>query len=97
MHIEIEDQEWNAFERLLERSNYWRLPETNEAVSGRDGEAVSGRDGASWVLEAVSDGQYHIVDRWSPDEKYSSEEDLSFRDACQYLLKLSDLNIQAVY
>ena len=87
--IEIEDQEWDTFERLLDNSNFWQLPETSEAVSGFDG--------ASWVLEAVRDGQYHVVDRWSPDEKDSSKEDLKFRDACLYLLKLSDLDIQAIY
>ncbi len=87
--IEIEDQDWDAFKRLLDHSNYWQLSETNEAVSGADG--------ASWVLEAVRDGQYHIVDRWSPDEKHSSKEDLKFRDACRYLLELSDLNIQEMY
>ena len=26
-----------------------------------------GLDGAQWILEGVKDTQYHVVDRWSPD------------------------------
>ena len=44
-----------------------------------------GNDGAQWVLEGVRAGRYHMVDRWSPEEP-------NFRDACLYLLELSDID-----
>lgn len=86
--IEIGAREWDTFVRLLDGANYWHLATNKE---------VMGTDGAQWILEAVKDGQYHVVDRWSPHERYSSEEDLKFRDACLYLLELSDLEVQPVY
>lgn len=86
--IKIDAQEWDAFVRLLDEANYWHLATTDTTL---------GFDGAEWVLEAVKDGQYHIVDRWSPHESCSSEEELKFRDACLYLSELSGLEIQPVY
>ena len=87
--IRVGAEEWNTFQSLLDAAGYWRAAETD-----RD---EMGGDGAQWVLEAVRDGRYHIVERWSPDERYSSEENLNFRDACLYLLKLSGLAIEPLY
>ena len=44
-------------------------------------------DGAQWVLEGVHDGQYHVVDRWSPDPG-------PYRDLCLQLLAASKLALQ---
>jgi hypothetical protein len=41
--------------------NYWSLP-TDVPANHR------GCDGADWVLEAVKDGRYKVVVRWSPEE-----------------------------
>lgn len=45
-----------------------------------------GNDGAEWILEGVNGGRYHVVDRWTPGAG-------AYREACLYLLKISDLGI----
>jgi hypothetical protein len=41
--------------------DYWNLS-TNDPANHR------GSDGAEWILEAVKDGQYKLVVRWSPEK-----------------------------
>lgn len=43
---------------LLESSRFWELPSKDTSF---------GLDGSHWIVEAVKDGRYHIVDRWSPE------------------------------
>lgn len=74
----ITEVEWKHFIELLGRANFWAMPTV-------DGEPL-GMDGASWVFEAVRDGQYHLVDRQSP---MSGE----YREACVYLLEISGLKV----
>ncbi len=38
--------------------NYWRLEKHP---------SVSGFDGASWIIEGFKNGQYHYVEKWSPE------------------------------
>lgn len=45
----------------LDRSILWKLSSTIE---------YSGLDGAHWIIEAVENGQYHLVDRWAPKYGY---------------------------
>jgi hypothetical protein len=47
-----------------------------------------GFDGATWILEGYSNGKYHFINRWSP-------EDGIFRRCCDYLLQLAQLDIPA--
>ena len=70
--------EWDYFVSLLERSCYWHLPTTSDEPIGTDG--------AQWILEGVREERYHVVDRWTPQSG-------DFREACLYLLKLSNLGI----
>ena len=70
--------EWAEFIRLLDQTCYWELESEDENIEGNDG--------ARWILEAVKGGRYHIVDRWSPDGG-------TYREACMYALKLSELKI----
>ena len=44
--------------RVIE-THFWNLPAR---------EQPAGVDGAEWILEAVTDGHYQIVTRWSPSE-----------------------------
>jgi len=81
-------EEWETFLRLLEKADYWIQPST-EAPS------VTGLDGACWVLEARKSDRYHIVERWSPNER--SAEALRFREACVYLVEMSGQVTQHVY
>src|SRR5262249_55197957 len=43
-----------AFDRL----GFWSLPVSDGST---------GCDGSEWLLEAVSEGRYHVVHRWSPE------------------------------
>lgn len=40
-------------------AKFWELPTEEKRAS-------FGIDGARWILEGIQDGNYHIVDRWSP-------------------------------
>lgn len=46
-----------CFVRLLARTEFWSMSSPNEDY---------GCDGWHAVLEGVSDGRYHLVDRWTP-------------------------------
>ncbi len=42
----------------IEENNFWKLAAIDQSRMGLDG--------AQWIIEAVKNGSYHIVDRWSP-------------------------------
>lgn len=46
-----------------------------------------GMDGSEWILEAVSNGKYHVVVRWTPKE-YDPEKrgTVNFVKACEWLM-----------
>jgi hypothetical protein len=75
---QLTNAEWDGFVSLLDRSCYWQLPAKNDDEMGKDG--------AQWILEGTRQGRYHVVDRWTPRSG-------DFREACLYLLKLSNLGI----
>jgi hypothetical protein len=75
--ISLQRKEFCEFLRLLEKADYWTLPSTKTDEAGADG--------AQWILEAVKENRYHIVDRWSPENG-------AYRAACVYLLKLSGID-----
>jgi hypothetical protein len=45
----------------FESAGFWSLP-TEPPANGR-----IGLDGAQWIFEGVRGGQYHLIDRWSPE------------------------------
>lgn len=47
--------------RLIERSDFWNLPTMEQTTEG-----PRIRDGASWFLEGVESGKYHLVYRRAP-------------------------------
>lgn len=53
--------EWNEFENLLTKTNYWTMSPTQESF---------GLDGAQWIIEAHFLNKYWLVDRWSPEDNY---------------------------
>ncbi|MBL0745894.1 hypothetical protein [Chryseolinea lacunae] len=67
--------EWNEFESRLRRAGYWTMAPTQD---------VLGLDGSEWIIEAHFRNKYHVVDRWSPEDRY--------KEAGVYLIKLSGLN-----
>lgn len=46
----------------IDEQQYWSLPTEEEDPN------TIGLDGAQWVLEAVKNGNYKVVDRWSPEK-----------------------------
>ena len=45
-------------------------------------------DGAQWIIEAVSGGNYHLVDRWKGGD---------LREGTLLLVKYSGITVEAVY
>jgi hypothetical protein len=73
-------EDWDAFKSKVSRANIWSMDL---------GRISSGEDGADWILEAVKPTKYIVVvgtDYFPNDE--------GFYDACDYLLKLTDLEIK---
>ena len=87
--LELKEDAWTEFSRLLEEANYWRAATTEVGLTRLDG--------SQWILEAVKDGRYHVVDRWSPSATGSPEEDSKLREACLHLLTLSGIRVGDVY
>ncbi|MFL6208379.1 MAG: hypothetical protein ACJ74W_05985 [Pyrinomonadaceae bacterium] len=69
--------EWTNFVVLLNRASYWTMPVQDQAARANYGE--------EWVLEGRRDCRYFLVARQSPDN-------LDYRAACLYLLKLASLD-----
>jgi len=59
--IKVEKESVDHFLELLGKAGFWDLP-TEQEMNG------IGCDGAQWIIEAAKNRQYHVVDRWSPDE-----------------------------
>ena len=51
----------------LAAADFWNLPTLARLNADPDGVQRIGVDGARWIVEGVKNGQYHVVDRWSPD------------------------------
>jgi hypothetical protein len=45
--------------KKIEEAGFWRLPTNDSRI---------GLDGSSWIVEGVNDGNYHAVNRWSPEK-----------------------------
>lgn len=77
----ISKNEWNIFKSKVTQIDFWNLSQT---------EIVDGKDGSEWVLEALNEGIYHFVDRWSPSETRNKD----FMDLCEYLISLSKIELE---
>ncbi|HEV2224437.1 MAG TPA: hypothetical protein VGR84_15700 [Candidatus Acidoferrales bacterium] len=61
-------------------AKFWELPTEEKRAS-------FGFDGARWILEGIQNGNYHVVDRWSPTKG-------EYRALCWFLVsKLARLRI----
>ncbi len=56
-NISLSYKEWNEFEELLVKANFWKLPNNID-----DGST----DGAQWVIEGHLKNKYHVVDSHGP-------------------------------
>jgi hypothetical protein len=68
-------EEWFTLTDKLEELCFWTF---------EDDQRVRANDGAEWIMEGLSEGRYHLIDVQSPTVG-------SYRDACLYFLKISDL------
>jgi|SRR5579862_339674 len=72
----------------LQRLDFWSMPtEAEQAPQAVEADSsgrmlrLVGMDGSRWILEGLRGGEYHVVDRWSPnDNRYSQ--------LCKYLFRL---------
>lgn len=60
---ELNKEETDWFLGRIEELKFWSLP-TKEPEEPN----VIRLDGAEWILEGIKDGEYHLVERWSPDK-----------------------------
>ena len=75
---QISKTEWNKFEELINKMEFW----TSETVEKK----LHGDDGSRWVIEGVSENGYHVTDRWTPKNN-------DYRTCGEFLIKLTDLEI----
>lgn len=59
--IKLTEKEWNHFENILNKINYWGMKEDSKD---------RGADGAEWILEAHLKNKYKYVVRRSPAGKF---------------------------
>jgi hypothetical protein len=57
--LPLDKAQTESFLKAIAEQNFWRLPSRDESVMGVDG--------AQWVVEGTKSGNYHFVDRWSPE------------------------------
>jgi hypothetical protein len=74
---ELSAAEQSEFLAKLSQVDFWRL---------RKNEDRFGLDGAQWILEGAEDGQYRVVERWSPASG-------PYHDVCVLLLKFAGIKI----
>lgn len=73
--------DYQAIQRAFEEANFWEMASTDEH---------SGRDGSIWVVEAVANGHYHAVMRWSPSASV-------FRDLAMTFLHAAEIQVDPLY
>ena len=73
--ISLSAKEWNEFEQLLAKANFWNLPTNID-----DGST----DGAQWIIEGHLKNKYHFVNYHSPHKN-------EYAKAGLVLIKLSGL------
>jgi hypothetical protein len=74
----------NTLETLVTNLKFFQMS-TDEKTSGHDGE--------EWIIEGVSNGKYHVVQRWSassydPEKRRLTE----FLALCKFLIDKSALS-----
>jgi hypothetical protein len=59
--VKVDKEGVDHFLELLSKADFWSAP----TELPPDGSV--GTDGAQWIIEGTKTGQYHVVDRWSPE------------------------------
>jgi len=66
----ISKEETQSSLQRVDKAGFWSAPTLAEEETGSDG--------ARWIIEGVKNGQYHVVDRWSPANGVARELGLMF-------------------
>jgi hypothetical protein len=77
--VEVPKPQVQQFLGLLQKTAFWTMQAE---------EMSNGDDGAEWILEGVQAGNYHVVERWSPEKD-------DYSRVCLYLLELSKISVPA--
>jgi hypothetical protein len=77
--IEVPKLQVQQFLSLLQKAEFWAM---------QSEKTIPGKDGAEWILEGTQGGNYHVVDRWSPEND-------DYSRVCLYLLELSKISVPA--
>jgi len=80
--VAVTPEQWQHFETLLQKANFWQTPSC---------QPLGATDGAEWLLEGHQANRYHMVLRQSPGKKDA------FRAGCAYLLDLSSAHKEERY
>jgi len=82
--IDLSADDSNALETLIQNLYFFQLS-TNDDVRGFDGD--------EWILEGVSQGKYHVVQRWCAQSYDPKKRRLTaFLALCRFLLDKSTLS-----
>lgn len=74
-HAELTPQQWSELQAKLAHADFWNLPSSEKTI---------GLDGVFWIVEGVSGGRYHIVNRWSPGSESR------YGQLTAYIMELAD-------
>ncbi len=72
-------EEAEKFLARVKQEQFWELP-------SRETPATVGCDGSQWIIEGVTGGKYHVIDRWTPRKG-------PVRDLGLVFLKLAQMKI----
>lgn len=82
----ISKEQWNELTKKVHIAQFWRLKELKP---------VTGFDGSFWNLEGYHrrhhSEYYNFVSRWSPPEHND------FREICEYMIKITEINIGRIF
>jgi len=82
--VELNADDSKALGVLIQNLSFFRLPTEND---------INGEDGEEWIIEGVSQGKYHVVQRWCAPSYDPKKRGLSgFVALCQFLLDKSTLS-----
>jgi hypothetical protein len=69
--------DWERLVRRVRTAGFWDMPSRIDRL---------GADGEELIVEGVTDGRYHVVDRWTPEAG-------AYRELCRTLLDLSGIDL----
>jgi len=96
---EISEAQVTSVLKELQDSRFWSMSTGELGTTAEESQASGTKpttvplppvDGARWIVEGVRNGEYHVVDRWSPQDK-------AFRQLCMSFLMLGKVETKNIY